>query len=754
MSRHRKLLECDDDEGEDVKFTINKDYAENYTKWREKEEFQKLKDRYGDDASLHSDSSSELEDENADELNPEIEKGFFKALAALKAKDPKIYDKSAKFYNEKFPENSNVARQKSIHKNKPFLLRDYERHLIVDKHGELSDEESDVEQSQKQDRTYIEEQEELKREFQNIFQNSDDENELLIKREKTAAETQQEEEEYINWLKGKKAELKDKKLEEDVKPLKKLWTSSDLDEGEAFLRDYILNRRYRDDDNGDRIPTYDEIVHDSDENLSEDERTVEKQEKFEHVYNFRFEEPDQEFIKQYPRTMNESLRKKDERRRRKREEVRERKHMEKEQKKEELKRLKALKRKEIQEKLEKLKEITGNEEIGFCDQDLEEDFDPSKHDERMKKLFSDEYYEEGSDSEKPVFPNDDETDDEADWDEFDVTKPHQGRGLNDQSVSRHDNEYEPHCEDPDFNMDCEYNPRQVVKEEIDDMVRRKKHRRQSRFAQALKKKKPLFDPNEKTFEEYFDEYYQLDFEDLIGDLPCRFKYRKVLPNDFGLNMDEILAAEDRELNRWVSLKKACQYRGDDQEKYDFHAYQNKARNTALKQKIFSSIYQQEGFEEAEHGQDGTQDESQESKKKKRRRRRKKKKEASTEAGKSSGDTIQNIPLDESGNDTKSHSKEKGEKNEVAFFEGNSGKVPSSSKNVLKKRKKKERMEEELSERRLSKKRKKEQNVPENSDQGIKLSDERLRAYGINPKKFKNRMKYGKLKEKLPGISLT
>jgi protein KRI1 len=49
------------------------------------------------------------------------------------------------------------------------------------------------------------------------------------------------------------------------------------------------------DDDG-YIPTYDEIVHDSDVNLSEDEKTIEKQEEFELKFNFRFEEPDKEFV--------------------------------------------------------------------------------------------------------------------------------------------------------------------------------------------------------------------------------------------------------------------------------------------------------------------------------------------------------------------------------------------------------------------------------------------------------------------------
>lgn len=88
-------------------------------------------------------------------------------------------------------------------------------------------------------------------------------------------------------------------------------------------------------------------------------------------------------------------------------------------------------------------------------------------------------------------------------------------------------------------MDCDYDPKAETQQQLVDSSRKRRKRRQSKFAQAVAQPKPVFDPKNTSFEKYLDEYYALDYEDLIGDIPCRFKYRKVVPNDFGLSVQEV-----------------------------------------------------------------------------------------------------------------------------------------------------------------------------------------------------------------------
>ena len=52
--------------------------------------------------------------------------------------------------------------------------------------------------------------------------------------------------------------------------------------------------------------------------------------------------------------------------------------------------------------------VTGNESVGFAEEDFNDDFDPESYDKRMSKVFGDDYYGQ-EEEEKPVFPSDEGT---------------------------------------------------------------------------------------------------------------------------------------------------------------------------------------------------------------------------------------------------------------------------------------------------------------------------------------------------------
>ena len=58
-----------------------------------------------------------------------------------------------------------------------------------------------------------------------------------------------------------------------------------------------------------------------------------------------------------------------------------------------------------------------------------------------------------------------------------------------------------------------------------------------------------------------DEYHKLDYEDVIaGGLKTRFKYVKVQGEDYKLDDDDMIYADDRVLNRYLSVKKIAPYK--------------------------------------------------------------------------------------------------------------------------------------------------------------------------------------------------
>ncbi len=288
---------------------------------------------------------------------------------------------------------------------------------------------------------------------------------------------------------------------------------------------------------------------------------------FETAYNFRFEDPNALTIPTYSRQPKDSARREDNTRKRKREERAARKDEERRAKMQELSRLKNLKRQEIVDKLKKLREVTGSSTVDFEGMDLEGDFDPEEHDRAMEKAFGDGYYGE-EDGEKPSWEDDIDIDD--------IIREHeastgQGKGKK-KAKQTHDGDEDRIEMDADFLDDATAagdataggSKEAALRARLADKKLSKKERKKlkKKLKSALSKSSTAAgndsdsDANDDDdgvdistmdadtpnpapgasatdkkamAKEMIDSYYNLDYEDMIGDLPTRFKYTQVAP---------------------------------------------------------------------------------------------------------------------------------------------------------------------------------------------------------------------------------
>ncbi|KAG8702227.1 hypothetical protein FRC08_003626 [Ceratobasidium sp. 394] len=231
-------------------------------------------------------------------------------------------------------------------------------------------------------------------------------------------------------------------------------------------------------------------------------------------------------------------------------------------KREEVKRLKALKLREVREKLEQIRAEGGlgkpkavggkgkqkaededgdeeGEDWGALGElDLDGDWDPEKHDAQMRSLYAEEgEYED--DGEKPTWDDEIDISDLVPSTSKAAADPSAKSGKKKKNKRKHDDEAEDAGVDPD-EMDADVE-RPVVPEDEE----------QWDGTEEMRKRK---------LDEYMDQIYDLDFNDMVGDMPTHFRYAKVDPTSYGLTPVEILMANDAELNSYIGLKRLAPYR--------------------------------------------------------------------------------------------------------------------------------------------------------------------------------------------------
>jgi protein KRI1 len=315
-----------------------------------------------------------------------------------------------------------------------------------------------------------------------------------------------------------------------------------VDEDEKFLRNYILGDQWKVEMDKERDlrerPSYNDILGE-DVDTSEDEDAVQRAEDFEEQYNFRFEQKGSDQIVGHARNIQGSIRKEDDSRKQKRKRKEERVKSRLEEKKEELRRLKNVKKAEIVERLKLIQDISGL----FClyyrslliveclkliqdiagapvlDGDkinLDQEFDPDAHDKQMAALYGDEYYED----EDEAHPFADGADEEF----LDAI----GYDYDEEDAEEEEVEQE---QEQDASAKKQKNKRLSAKERRE--LARQKKRDEKKGGERGGGGGKISDRELEEQAEaagakgYLDEYYELEFEDVVGDMPTRFSYRQV-----------------------------------------------------------------------------------------------------------------------------------------------------------------------------------------------------------------------------------
>ena len=137
-----------------------------------------------------------------------------------------------------------------------------------------------------------------------------------------------------------------------------------------------------------------------------------------------------------------------------------------------------------------------------------------------------------------------------------------------------------------------------------------------------------------TKQDILDSLYNLDYEDIVAGIPCRFKYQSCKADDFGLTAEDIILAEDKELNGFVGLKKISPYyhfNSDDQKVKRKLSKRRKALRVAIRERAKELEEQHAKKEQSETPKPVEVKATEDVETGKRRRRRKKNKGSDTTA---------------------------------------------------------------------------------------------------------------------------
>jgi protein KRI1 len=552
-----------------------------------------VEEKYGKGKALQNpaddseDSEEGIEEDDAAELLDEtLDDEVNATLQALRAKDPRIYNKEVKFYREAEGEGddtSDAAKEESM------TLKQYHTKNLLE--GKFTGDNDDEDEAPP--KTYAQEQEETRRD--------------LVKQMHAAAE----EDGADDFLVAKPKPAPSKK--DRVKITQEDVLQADKDP-ETFLSNFMASRAW--------VPAGSTRFQPLE---SDDDSEEAAADEWEHSYNLYFEDTAgaNEKIMTYARdaVASTTVRRDDATGRRKaREAARAKRELERREKEQDLARLRKLKVEEMEQKVQQIRKIGGLSGRDFKIDEwkdvLEADWSDDQWDAEMAKRFGESYYDErdagsGSDADgakskkkvkKPKFDDDidikdlipDFKDDEEKRPDITLSSDEEDAGASDD---------EPTTGAPS---------KSTKKRKAERADAKSAARRDRRLIENL------VDSN-------------LEYEAALAakpKAPTRFRYRETSPTTFGLTTRDILLADDTQLNEFAGLKKLAAFRDPDKKKKDKKHLSKKARLRQWRKETFGDEDGPKGgFGEEAGGEMGDVDvnnviEGDGKKKKKRSRKRK------------------------------------------------------------------------------------------------------------------------------------
>jgi protein KRI1 len=490
-----------------------------------------VEEKYGKDFKINGDqdaeessSEPETEDEDGELANEDVDAEISATLAAIRSKDPRIYQKDVNFYNTLEVTAKTAPRETG---DKPLYLRDYHRKNLLENDGQNKENGEELERL-----PYAQEQEALKasivREMHAAGEadegENSDEDAFLVRKEK------------LKSSKGDRPGIPDPKTADE--------------DPETFLSNFFAARAWVPTDTSKFRPLE-----------SDDDEEQALAEEFENAWNLRFEDPEttNKSITTHSRDVvaKYTVRRKELSGRKKARELeKQRKQEQKKEVEEEKKRLRNLKISEIEQKLEKIRDAAGlsGESIrieGWTDL-LEGDFDDEEWNQQMMTRFGENYYKEGDDALVDV-----------ELDSSNIRKP----------------KWDDNIDIKDLVPDFEDNVDPI--EEFRDSEEEKNTAKEKSEAKKQARR------DRRIIEALADQSLPLDLElGESSKTVAPFRYRETSPNTFGLTALDILAADDSHLNQFAGLKKLATFRDPERKQKDRKKLSKKARLRAWRKDTF------------------------------------------------------------------------------------------------------------------------------------------------------------------------